>query len=124
MLFRMSVLLWLVLTLTLVQFAASTTKLDDVSIRDAVDRYLFHVTMCEGRFANCSMSASLDRLKEDGIDDINVWDVSSVTNMSRLFSRASLFDADLSNWDISNVVDLSWTCKRQRSQRPTNITTC
>ena len=35
--------------------------------------------------------------------DINTWDVSQVTNMSRLFLGKHNFNSNISNWDISNV---------------------
>lgn len=70
---------------------ATATKLDDQTIRSAVDSYFFHVVTCEDHYSNCSESQSLARMKEDGFDDIADWDLSAVTNISRLFSRASLF---------------------------------
>jgi surface protein len=36
---------------------------------------------------------------------IGDWDVSSVTNMSRMFQNAISFNQDLSSWDVSNVND-------------------
>ncbi len=39
--------------------------------------------------------------------DISHWDVSSVTNMSYLFSGASAFDQDLSLWDVSAVIEMN-----------------
>ncbi len=38
---------------------------------------------------------------------IGSWDVSKVTNMSRLFHGASRFDEDISGWDVSNVTNMS-----------------
>ncbi len=38
--------------------------------------------------------------------DISHWDVSSVTDMSRMFVRASSFNQDISSWDVSNVTDM------------------
>ena len=35
--------------------------------------------------------------------DISKWNVSNVTNMSRMFSYCSLFNQDISSWDVSNV---------------------
>ena len=40
-------------------------------------------------------------------DDISKWDVSRVTNMNRMFMGAKSFDCDLSNWDVSRVTDAS-----------------
>ena len=41
--------------------------------------------------------------------DISSWHVSNVTNMHRMFYRATAFDNtyDISNWDVSNVTDMS-----------------
>ena len=39
--------------------------------------------------------------------DLSGWNVSSVTNMSELFLSASSFNGDLSGWDVSSVVDMS-----------------
>ena len=84
-------LLLLVAAACTFQFATATTKLDDQTIRVAVDSYFFHFVTCEDHYSNCSESQSLARMKEDGFDDIADWDLSAVTNISRLFSRASLF---------------------------------
>jgi surface protein len=37
---------------------------------------------------------------------ISTWDVSNVTDMSKLFI-CSTFNEDISNWDVSNVIDMS-----------------
>ena len=34
------------------------------------------------------------------------WDVSRVTDMSRMFARAKFFDSDLSKWDVSRVKNM------------------
>jgi surface protein len=36
-----------------------------------------------------------------------LWDVSNVTNMSGMFSKAVAFNQDLSSWDVSNVTNMS-----------------
>ena len=33
------------------------------------------------------------------------WDVSAVTEMGALFSSRSMFNQDISAWDVSNVID-------------------
>ena len=38
--------------------------------------------------------------------DISTWDVSSVTNMSQMFSAATSFNQDISTWDVSSVTDM------------------
>ena len=35
--------------------------------------------------------------------DINDWDVSSVTNMRNMFYDAKLFNQSLNNWNVKNV---------------------
>lgn len=40
--------------------------------------------------------------------DIGNWDVSSVADMSFLFSFASVFNQDIGNWDVSMVEDMSY----------------
>jgi len=39
--------------------------------------------------------------------DISTWDVSSVTNMRRMFWGAISFNQDIGDWDVSNVTDMS-----------------
>ncbi len=34
------------------------------------------------------------------------WDVSKVTNMSKMFSECNEFNQDIGNWDVSNVTDM------------------
>ena len=38
---------------------------------------------------------------------IEVWDTSSVTNMSYMFLRAGVFNGDISSWDTSSVTTMS-----------------
>tara|TARA_Y100000389_G_scaffold33123_1_gene28179 strand:- start:339 stop:2522 length:2184 start_codon:yes stop_codon:yes gene_type:complete len=39
--------------------------------------------------------------------DIGNWDVSGVTNMSRMFSRANAFNKDIDSWDVGNVNNMN-----------------
>jgi surface protein len=39
--------------------------------------------------------------------DISKWNVSSVTNMDGMFSRATAFNGDISKWDVSSVTRMS-----------------
>lgn len=43
------------------------------------------------------------------LEDINIsnWDVSNVTNMSNMFSGCTYFNHSLNDWDVSNVIDMS-----------------
>ncbi len=38
--------------------------------------------------------------------DIGSWDVSSVTNMRRMFYDATSFNQDIGAWDVSSVTDM------------------
>ena len=38
---------------------------------------------------------------------IGTWDVSRVTDMSRMFARAKFFDSDVSKWDVSRVKNMN-----------------
>ncbi|MBI9068996.1 MAG: BspA family leucine-rich repeat surface protein, partial [Salinivirgaceae bacterium] len=40
--------------------------------------------------------------------DISDWNVSSATNMNNLFWRAHTFNQDISNWNVSNVTNMSY----------------
>ena len=39
---------------------------------------------------------------------IGEWDVSAVTEMSKMFYYAAAFNADISKWDVSSVTDMRW----------------
>jgi len=39
--------------------------------------------------------------------NISGWDVSNVTNMGFMFSQASVFNQDISSWNVSNVTNMS-----------------
>jgi len=39
--------------------------------------------------------------------DIGNWNVSNVTNMSRMFKYAHVFNQDIGNWNVSNVTNMS-----------------
>ena len=39
--------------------------------------------------------------------DISRWDVSSVTNMNAIFKSASAFNQDISSWEVSSVTDMN-----------------
>ena len=38
--------------------------------------------------------------------DINTWDVSNITDMSKLFEYKNTFNEDIGNWDTSNVTNM------------------
>ena len=47
-----------------------------------------------------------EKIIDNDFDDIENWDVSNVTNMSKLFIGNYIFNRDISNWDVSNVTDI------------------
>ena len=51
--------------------------------------------------------SDLFRDKTDFNDDISNWDVSSITNMFRMFHSASSFNQDIGSWNVSSVTNLS-----------------
>ena len=40
--------------------------------------------------------------------DLSAWNVSTVTKMKSMFSKAAAFDGDVSTWDVSKVTDMSY----------------
>ena len=69
--------------------------------------------ICTSKITNMSklfMEFPLNGLPQT-ISDISNWDVSNVTDMSGMFSGTNLyktkFNGDVSNWDVSNVTDMS-----------------
>ena len=65
----------------------------DVTAADAPD--FSGVTSLNSLFRGCPSLA--------GGAGFNLWDVSSVTNMFALFWESSLFNADISSWNVSSV---------------------
>ena len=53
---------------------------------------------------------------KDGNGVIGAWSVSKVTNMNRLFSGIAEFNADISSWDVSNVVDFGFMFAAQEAK--------
>ena len=75
---------------------------DSTALKAAVDSCLAidatGVACCNSG-ANCGAA---------GTDEMDKWDVSSVTNMRWMFYGATSFNADISGWDVSSVTDMQW----------------
>lgn len=84
------------------------TSLETVSALDIPN--LSEVTSFYRLFRTC--------LSLTSINNINDWDVSSVTNMNTTFSSTILFNQDLNNWDVSNVTDFFATFAGNNQQTP------
>ena len=66
-------------------------KFRDADIREAVKLW------CDNKVCKAPAETKYGHISE--------WDVSSVTNMKELFSGNTTFNDDISNWDVSNVLE-------------------
>jgi surface protein len=73
------------------------TNLNLSSISDSLD--LTGITSLYSFFENCGNITT--------IQNINSWDVSSVTNMSVMFGDCFVFNQSLDSWDVSSVTNMS-----------------
>jgi len=88
------------------------------TIRDAVNDWIkggTHKTETENKYGHISywdvsQVTDMSRLFKDRWnfnDDISRWNVSNVTNMADMFNRARAFNQDISNWNVSKVTNMS-----------------
>ena len=68
----------------------------DVTASDMLD--LTGITNFQNMFADCR---SIDL-----VENMNLWNVSEVTDMSSMFYNTHLFNQDISDWDVSKVVNM------------------
>jgi surface protein len=61
---------------------------------------LSSVTNMAAMFNNCTSLV--------GNSTFNLWDTSSITNMSHLFASAGNFNQPIGNWNVSNVTNMDW----------------
>ncbi len=50
--------------------------------------------------------------------DISSWDVSNVTNMTRMFYKTNAFNQPLGNWDVSNVTSMGMVFSQSSFNQP------
>ena len=100
-------------------------KLDNTTIREAVALWFEDQNACIQTFGHISnwdtsevtMMRSLFCNRESFNEDISKWNVSSVIDMSYMFVSES-FNQDIGNWDVSKVTDMSgmFVCAKSFNQ--------
>jgi len=98
-------------------FGYAQTPITDANIKTAVDLFFSNPSAAYSVYGNISdwdvsKVTDMSRLFTNRIyfnSDISAWDVSSVTNMRYMFGQAFLFNQDIGDWDTSNVTDMSAT---------------
>jgi surface protein len=55
-----------------------------------------------------NIQAAVNAYLNGELEDIELWDVSNVTSIYRLFQDATEFNQDISNWDVSNVTNVGF----------------
>lgn len=90
-------------------------KFTNETLRSAVKLYLsneYDANVMFGNINNWNVSNVTDMSKmfsgaHEFNQDISKWDVSNVTNMSKMFSGSHEFNQDISQWDVTNVTNMS-----------------
>ena len=73
-------------------------KFNNDTIREAVNEWLDNEELAEKKYGH-----------------ISSWDVSNVTNMSKMFKGSNSFNQDINNWDVSNVTNMSYMFDQAKS---------
>ena len=82
------------------------TVVDETILRDMVENEVDVTKLATSKITDMS---GLFLIEGDTFNQpIGNWDVSNVTDMSEMFSKAYDFDRPISNWDVSNVTDMSY----------------
>jgi len=94
--------------------------LNDASIRDAVNAWLYYRTTAILKYGyistwNTSLVTNMHSLfsywsnyvSYNFNDDLSRWDVSRVTDMTQMFYYASSFNGNISSWDTSKVTSMN-----------------
>ena len=90
-------------------------KLNNKSLKRAVEEWFVNKRKVEYKYGpiakwDVSGVSNMSRLfygKADFNQPLDNWDVSNVKNMSEMFSLAKSFNQPLDKWDVSNVTDMS-----------------
>ena len=82
-------MLFIVASGTAVRIKVIMEKLNNETLKDAVQEWLDNPASSEKKYGH-----------------ISNWDTSEVTSMEELFSDAETFNEPLSNWDVSNVTNM------------------
>ncbi|MGB2128184.1 MAG: BspA family leucine-rich repeat surface protein [Flavicella sp.] len=112
---KKTTLLGCVVAFCCIHTTISQTNLSDSNIHQAASMWVTDRALAVetyGEIANWDVSSvtdmsSLFSYAESFNDDISAWDVSNVTNMRFMFLNASEFNRDISAWNVANVVDMS-----------------
>ena len=92
------------------------------TLRGAIKLFLSDQENCETQYGkieewNVSKVTNMSKMFEDAKafnQDISKWDVSNVTNMNYMFGGALAFNQDISNWDVSNVTNMHCIIKNTK----------
>ena len=88
--------------------------MDRASLKAAVDEWLANEPLARAKHGDIAgwdvtnvtdMSTMFSRAP-DFNGDLSQWNVANVTDMTRMFSGASAFNGDLSQWNVGNVSDM------------------
>lgn len=71
----------------------------DITAEDIYENLIANYSSFEDTFRNTNITSFYN---------VENWDVSHITNFSKMFYGVSSFNADVSSWDISNAIDLSF----------------
>lgn len=110
------------ITGTLEQFGAGSTYNNADKITSVTSWGDLGITSLAGAFRNASNTTSLPNSLPAGVTDlremfygaslfnadISNWDTSSVTDMHAMFNEAGDFNQDISSWDTSSVTDMGY----------------
>ncbi len=78
------------------------------SFKDVVTKYGCIENWCTTNITDMSYAFDLVGSWKEFNENISIWDVSNVVNMSHMFENQPDFNQNLSSWEVSKVTDMSW----------------